>query len=77
MEESIHVIFYENRRGSENLLDPEEEEFIIQTSIQDEPGSSSAEIEEDDDRPIPSSGILPTIIPDIPDKTIEALIHLS
>ena len=33
MEESIHVTFDENRRGSKNLLDYEEEEFRIQTNI--------------------------------------------
>ena len=52
-------------------LDPEEEEFRIQTSIQDESGPSGAEIEEDDDRSIPSSGFMHTIIPNIPDQIIE------
>ena len=33
IEESIHVTFDENRRGNENLLDSEEEEFIFQSSL--------------------------------------------
>ena len=30
IEESIHVTFDENKKGTENLLDPEEEEFLFQ-----------------------------------------------
>ena len=32
-EESIHITFDKNRRGSENLLDPKEEELRIQKCI--------------------------------------------
>ena len=59
MEESIHVTFDENRKGTENLLNPEEEEeFKFYVSTQDEPSPSSVEYEDDDDRPVSSSRIL-------------------
>ena len=59
MEESIYVTFEENRKCIENMLDSEEEEFRFQSSIQDELCPSIVENEDDDDRPVPSSGILP------------------
>ena len=71
MEESIHVTFDENRRGSENLLDLEEEEFRFQACNQDEPSPSRDEDNDYNDRPVPSSGILSSIIPITLDQTIE------
>ena len=58
MEEIIHVTFDENKKGTKNLLDPEEEEFRFQVSTQDEPSPSSVKYEDDDDRPVSSSRIL-------------------
>ena len=71
MKESIHVTFDKNKRGSENLLDPEEEEFRFEACNQDESGPSRAEDNNDNDRLVPSSGILSSIIPITLDQTIE------
>ena len=68
MEESIHVTFDENRKGTENLLDPDKEEFIFQSSIQDELGPLSVEYEDDDDRPVLCNWILPNNLSKIPDQ---------
>ena len=49
------------------MLDPEEGEFIFQSSILDELGPSSVD-DNEDDRPVPLSGTLPINIPEEPDQ---------
>ena len=53
IEVSIHVTFDEDEKGMQHLLDPEEDEFIFQSSLQDETIPSNTD--DDDERSIPSN----------------------
>ena len=64
IEESVHVTFDENKKGMQHLLDLKEDEFIFQSSLQNEPVPSGAN--DDDKRPSPSSGNLPTKSTNVP-----------
>ena len=45
MDESMHVTFDEGRRGTDNLVDPNEEKFLFQSSTSlDGPGPSSKQV---------------------------------